>query len=170
MVSGHGHGQWSLLIRLAARRDELALVDSLLLQCVAVANGDGAVGEGLAVDGEAVRRPRLVLPAVAAADRSLFIIEHGHVRLDRAVNPLGDLRHAVLLDERKHSSLDRGDPWIEFHHHAGLHLALFVGGLIFVVCLAKERERAAIGAGRGLDDVRDEPLVRQVVAIRQVLA
>ena len=48
---------------------------------------------------------------------------------------------------------------MELHHDARLHLALVVRRLVFVVRLAQERQRAAVGAGRRLDDVRHEPLV-----------
>ena len=51
-----------------------------------------------------------------------------------------------------------------------VRLAVLVGRLVLVVGLAEERQRGPIGAGRGLDHVRDEPLLGQVVEVGQVLA
>ena len=59
---------------------------------------------------------------------------------------------------------------MELHHHPLLHLALIVGRLVLGVGLAQEGQRGPIGAGRGLDHVWQVALVRQIVAIRQVLA
>src|SRR5690242_21650748 len=62
--------------------------DALLLQRVAVADGDGAILHRLPVHRDAERSPDLVLPAVAAADGARFIIE------DREASAqfLGELR------------------------------------------------------------------------------
>ena len=108
----------------------------------------------LAVDGDAERRPRLVLAAIAAADRPLLVEEDVEVPLQVAVDRLGHLGHAVLLDQREDGRLDRGEPGVELQDGAGLAADLVLG-----VRLAEERQRRAVGAGRGLDDVGDEPLL-----------
>src|SRR4051794_11098052 len=50
--------------------------DPLLLERVAIADGDGLILQRLAIDGDAVRRADFVLPAVAAADGGLLVVEH----------------------------------------------------------------------------------------------
>src|SRR5689334_10763605 len=59
----------------ADRLHDAARGDPPLAAAIAVAEGDRPVGGRLAVDGDAQRRPRLVLPAVSAADRPLLIQE-----------------------------------------------------------------------------------------------
>src|SRR5436309_13928374 len=54
--------------------DELVDGDAVLGQGVAVAHGHGPVLEGLEVDGDAVRRPRLVLAPVATADGLRLVV------------------------------------------------------------------------------------------------
>src|SRR4051812_44357026 len=51
-----------------------------LFEAVAVPDGDCAVGLRVAVEGDAVRRADFVLPAIAAADRSLLIKIAGDAR------------------------------------------------------------------------------------------
>src|SRR6202000_1078947 len=77
-----------------------------LPQAVAVADGDGAVGERLTVDREAEGGADLVLPGVAAAHGALLVVEDVEVRLQVAIDLLGDLGHAVLLHQREDGCLD----------------------------------------------------------------
>src|SRR6266702_812280 len=51
--------------------------DAVLLERVAVTNGDRAVLGGLAVDRDAERSAGLVLAPVAAADRAAVVVENG---------------------------------------------------------------------------------------------
>ena len=140
--------------------DHIGALHAPLLERVAIADRDGVVGQRLAVDRDAVRRAGFVLAAVAAADRPFFVVEHVEPLLEGRVNLGGHFRHAVLLHQREDGGLDRGDPRVELHHHAGLHFALVVRCLVLVVGLAEERQRRPIGAGRRFDHVRHEPLVR----------
>ncbi len=127
--------------------------------------------ERLAVDGHAERRARFVLAAVASADRALLVVEARQPgRLALAVDLVGQLGHAFLLDQREDGHLDRRQPRVELHHHARLHLALLVGGLVLGVGLAEERQHRAVHAARRLDDERQVPLLRLVVEVRHVLA
>ena len=67
-------------------------LDAPLLQRVAVADRDRAVGERLAVDGDAERRADFVLAAIAAADRALLVVEDVEVRLQVAIDLAGPPR------------------------------------------------------------------------------
>src|SRR5690242_10715141 len=55
---------------------ELCRGDPVLLQRVPVPHRDGLILHRLPVDGDAEGRPRLVLPAVPAADGPAVIVEH----------------------------------------------------------------------------------------------
>src|SRR5262245_36345421 len=108
---------------LSKLRHQLILVHPPLLEAVAVAERDRTVAECLAINRDAKRRAGFVLAAIAAANGAAFVVEHGHVGLDGAIDALGDFRHAVFFDERENSSLDGGDPGMKTHHDASLHLA-----------------------------------------------
>src|SRR3954451_9771009 len=90
-----------------------------LLERIAVAHRHGIVLERLVVDGDRPRRPDLVLPAVAAADRAT------RVDLDLEVRPqlCGQRRGALTLDrviayEREDRRLDRRDRGMQAQNHA----------------------------------------------------
>src|SRR4051794_10591699 len=68
--------------------------DAPLLEGVAVAEGDGAVGESLAINGDAVRGADFILAGIAAADGPLFIVKDVEVGLQGAINLLGNLGHS----------------------------------------------------------------------------
>ena len=55
--------------------DQAVRRDTNLLQGIPVPDGDGLILRGLAVDGDAERRPRFVLAAVATADRATVVVE-----------------------------------------------------------------------------------------------
>src|SRR4030095_12419022 len=80
--------------------DDVVDADPLLRARVAVADGDGLVRERLSVDGEAVRRPRLVHAGVALADGLLRVeLGRAHPGADVAIELLGDRRHPLLVSE-----------------------------------------------------------------------
>src|SRR5205085_2100133 len=93
--------------------DEHVDRDAVLGQRVAVAYGHGPVLEGLEVDGDAVRRARLVLAAVAAADGLGLVVVGHEVRLDDLEDLAGRRRQRLLLGERQDGHLDRRQPWME---------------------------------------------------------
>src|SRR5690606_24711373 len=68
-------GRASAADPLAQIRRQLADGHPLLRARVALANRDGIARQRVAVDRDAVRRAGLVLAAVAAADRTLLIVE-----------------------------------------------------------------------------------------------
>src|SRR4030042_3336779 len=129
---------------------ELGGSDADLVHAVALADGDGLVLEGLAVDGDAERRAGLVLSAGAPADRALLLVEAVESALQIVVDVAGALRHAFLLDPREHGGLDRGQGRVEPQQVARL-----AAGLLLVVSVHEERQRAAIHARAGLDHVGD---------------
>ncbi len=57
---------------------EVGNLDSLLLPCVAVADGDGFVFKRLVIDGDAERRSDLVLPRVEFADAACVVLDGAH--------------------------------------------------------------------------------------------
>src|SRR5262245_42172325 len=90
---------------LAQLGHQVVFVHAPLTEAVAIANPYRAVAERLAIDGDAIGRAGFVLPAIAAADRALLVVEDGHLRLDGAIDPLGDFGHAILLYQRKDGRL-----------------------------------------------------------------
>src|SRR6184192_4952149 len=83
--------------------------DPVLLQRVAIPHGHRSVRGGLAVYGDAKRRARFVLPAVAAADRATVVVEHVVVLAEVVVDAARQLGHPVLVDEGKHGRFERRD-------------------------------------------------------------
>ena len=113
-----------------------------LLERVAVADRHGAVGQRLAVDGDAERRAGLVLAAIAAADGPLFVVEDVEVRLrsrDRFPGRLPACRPSCTSG--KMAALIGASRGCSLHHHARLHLAVFVRALVLAIGLAQERQR-----------------------------
>src|SRR5439155_804379 len=82
-----------------------------LLGGVAVANGDGIVLQGLAVDGDAKRSAGLVLATIAAADGAFVVVKDVELFFEIAIERLILFRHAVFLDQRKNRGFDWGQPW-----------------------------------------------------------
>ena len=116
------------------------------------------------VDGDAVGRADLVHARVALADR-LLLVELDRVLLaEVAEEALGDLGEAVLVDEREDAGLHRRHARREVHVDA--RRARRVGG----VRLAEERERAAVGARRRLDHMREVALGALLVEVAHLLA
>src|SRR5581483_4555799 len=145
--------------------EQIALVHALLRRLVAVAERHGAVLDRLVVDRDAERRSDLVLTAVAATDRARLVVLHREVRAELRVDLLRLLGVAALPEKREHGGLHRREARVEAEH--GARLAL---DFVLVVRVDQERERRAIGASGGLDDVWDEALPRLVVEVREVLA
>lgn len=100
-------------------RANLVECDAILRAGVAVADGDGLVGEGVGVDGEAEWATGFVHAGVAFADGLLGIgfdeAEVSEAGAEVAGEFVGDLGHAVLIDEREDSGLDRGEARVEAH-------------------------------------------------------
>src|SRR3954463_14180396 len=140
--------------------------DPLLRERVAVAQRDGVVLERLVVDGDAVGRADLVLPAVALADRAALVVlalEPG--ALERRVDLARALRMALLAQQREHRDLDRRERGVELEHCARV-----AADVVLVVGVAQEREHRAPDAGGRLDHVRDVALARLLVEVLELLA
>src|SRR5262249_19849246 len=88
--------------------------DAPLTATVAIADRDGIVGQGLAVDGDAEWRSSFILSAITPADGSLFVVRNAVVPLQVAIDRLGTLRHPVALYEWENGRLDGRDPRMEF--------------------------------------------------------
>src|SRR5690349_13177571 len=71
-----GWRRWLRGKEVAERLDDTGRGHAPLPATVAVSDRDGAVGQGLAIDRDAERRARLILAAVAAADRAFFVVKH----------------------------------------------------------------------------------------------
>src|SRR5688500_11689885 len=100
--------QGMLRVSAYAAADEVAYLaggDALLNKRVAVADRDRLILDRLPIDGEAERSPDFVLTAVATADRAGLVIETREVRSQFSGQLLGELRHAVFLDEREDAGL-----------------------------------------------------------------
>src|SRR3954452_21778862 len=101
------------------------LADARLLHGVALADGDRAVLHGLAVHGDAERRARLVLAAVAPPDRARLVVEAAvAARAQVLVDLHGLLGHAVLLHQRENTGLDRRQRRLDAQRDARLTLDL----------------------------------------------
>src|SRR5690606_29689085 len=144
--------------------EQLVFVHPDLGHGIALAHGHGAVRERLAIHGAAERRSRLVHPAVAAADGTAVVIEAGEAPLEVVVDPLRPFRHPVLLDQRQDRGLDRRDARVEAQHHTGLAL-----DLLLPVGVHQQGEGHPVGAGGGLHDVGQVPLVRGLVEVLELL-
>ena len=72
------------------------------------------------VNGDAERRTDCILTAVSLADGILFLVLAVEVVLEFVHNLLGKFRQTVLLDQRKHCSLDRCKRSRYAEHRAGL--------------------------------------------------
>src|SRR5690606_19314443 len=82
---------------LAHPADQVVRANALLLERVAVPNGHRAILHRLPVDRDAPRRARLVLPAVAPADRARIVVERRNSRgAQCAVQFIAELGHAIL--------------------------------------------------------------------------
>src|SRR5450756_1992357 len=150
-----------------AREPGRQLLDrnSDLLHGVSVSDGNRPVLQALKVDGNAVGRADLVLPAVTPAD-ALSVVVHRHQ--ERAYERLGlpgQLDTIGLTGERQESNLYGRQILVEPEHHADLVLVR-----LFVVGIYQESQGGAVGASRRLDHVGEEALLGLVVEIREVLA
>src|ERR1700674_5402350 len=146
---------------------QLACVDALLLERVAVPHRDGAVRDRLTIDSDSKRRPNFVLPPIPATNRSAVVVKDRERRPQLVGDAMRHLRHSILLDERKDSRLDRSDRRVQPKHGPSLGLAF--DGLL-AISVHQNRKRRSIGAYRRLDDIRQKPLVVRLVEVLQLLA
>src|SRR5438067_933067 len=161
---------WTALVRsgaelLAKGGHEIGDGHADLAHRVALADRHLLVVERHEVDRDAERRSDLVLTAVSPADR-LRLIVRGHERRPDLRPHLARERHkALVLRQRKDGHFVRGEMRTEAEHNAR---ALLVGFL--VVRGAEDRVRRPVRTDRRLDDMRNEPLVRDVVEVFEILA
>ena len=123
---------------------------AVLLERVAVAQGDGVVLHGLMIDGDA-RTACRSRPGGGSDGRS---IRRCRTRPDTRLAQLlvdlaGLLGLPVLVHERQDGGLYRSDARVQPQHHAVLAFAL-----LLIVGVDQERQGGAVGAGRRLDHVR----------------
>src|SRR5438105_3688847 len=161
---------WTPLVRsgaelLAKGGHEIGDGHADLAHRVALADRHLLVVERYEVDRDTERRSDLVLTAVSPADR-LRLIVRGHERRPDLRPHLARERHkALVLRQRKDGHFVRGEMRTEAEHNAR---ALLVGFL--VVCGAEDRVRRPVRTDRRLDDMRNEPIVRDVVEVLEILA
>src|SRR5207245_3170036 len=92
--------------------------DTILLQGVTIPHRHRAVLRRLAVDRDAEGRPGLVLPAIAPPDRAAIVVEHVVVLAKIVEYAPGQLRHPVLVHERKDRRFERRQRRMEPQHDA----------------------------------------------------
>ena len=84
----------------------------------------------LAIDGDAVRRARFILAAIATSHGTLFVIEDTEVLLEVAVDLLGDFGHTVFFNQRENGGFDGRQTRMQLHHHSRLHFPFVVRRLV----------------------------------------
>ena len=107
----------------------------------------------------------LVLAAVALADRAALVELGGEAAAQVAEDLARLLRHPLLGDEREDGDLDRRQARVQAQHGA-----LAALDLLDLVGVDEEGERGAVGAGGGLDHVRDVALFGLLVEVLELLA
>src|SRR5687768_11438289 len=75
----------------------------------------------------------------------------------------GELRHAVLLHQRKYPGRDGSDTGVKPEHYPGLALYL-----LFAVRIDQQRERHPVGTGRCLHNVRQIPLILSLIEVLEL--
>src|SRR5439155_12879188 len=146
---------------------DLVRGNAILLQRIAVADRDSRILIRLAVNGYTKGRADFVLPAITAPDRAGFLVEHGK-RFPQLVRQFRrELRHAILLHERKNPPLDGRESGPKLEDGACL---LFARNGFFLIAVHEQSKERAVRATRGLDDVRDVPAVVCLIDVFQLLA
>ena len=140
--------------------------DPLLGHRVAVAHGHRAVLERVDVDGDAPRRPDLVLAPVELADRRRVVVDGHRVALEVVLDPVAQLDDlGPLLEQRQDRDLVRREVRMERQRDTRL-----AADLLLAIGVDEEREGGPVGAGGGLDDPRDDVLVGRLVEVLELLA
>src|SRR5438094_5055768 len=138
--------------------------DADLRHGIALPDRHGLILERLEVHGDAEGRPDLVLAAIAPADRLRLVVCGHEVRANLRPHLAGEWREALVLGERQDRDLVRREMRAKAQKHA---CALLVG--LLVVRGAEDGIGRAVRSDRCLDDVRDEPLVGDVVEVLELL-
>ena len=121
------------------------------------------VTDGLHVDGDAVRRPDLVLPPVEPPDRRRVVVDRDPPASQQAADLVRG-RHdlAALLEQGQHGDLRGRDVLVQAQHDP-----FFPTHFLLAIRINEKREQAPVGAGRGLDDVRHDVRLPLLVEIGQ---
>ena len=117
------------------------------------------------VHGHAPGRADLVLAAVALADRPALVVLGRQAAAQLLVDLARQLGHALLVQERHHRHLHGREPRVQAQQRA-----LAALDLLLVVGVHHERQRRAVGAGRGLDHVGHVALAGGGVHVVELLA
>ena len=129
---------------------ELLHGDALLLHRVAIAQRDRALGEGIAIDGDAERRTDGVLAAVALADGVLHLDVGVEVELQAVDDLLCLLGQSVFVDERQDGTLHGSERLGQAQDDA----LRSVVELLLGVGVAEDGEEHAVHADRCLYVIR----------------
>ena len=127
------------------RLHEIIDRDAVLGLRVPIADGDGAVVQGVEVHRDAERRADLILPAVAAADALRLVVLRGPVGAEAGPDLLGQRIELGVAAEREHGNLEGRDAGVEFED--GAVVAFFVR--LHVVGVGEEGESGTIDARGG---------------------
>src|SRR2546427_3306436 len=149
---------------LAKGGHEIGDRDTDLPHGIAFPDRHGLILERLEVHRDAEGRPDLVLAAIAAADRLRLVVSGHEVRANLRPHLPGERGEALVLRERQDRDLVRSEVRAETQEDAR---ALFIG--LLVIRGAQDGVRRAVRTDGRLDDVRDEPLVGDVVEVLELL-
>src|ERR1035437_9212327 len=134
---------------------------------VAKSNRDVVVLRRFRIDRDAERRARLVLAAIAPADRAGLVVEHGEPLPQVIGDGVRHLRLPVLLGERKHTGLHRRERRMEAHHDTSFLLTSY---WLLPVRVHEQRQQRAIRPAGGLDHERQVTLFVRLIDVLEPLS
>src|SRR5680860_1185325 len=143
--------------------------DALLDHRVAITDRDGVVVERVEIDGDAVRRPDLVLTAVPTSDRLRLVVLAHPAALEQVEDLARGRGERVLLRQRQHGHLVGRQTRVELEDDAFLELTVGVRCLFDAVRVEEERQRGARGTRGRLDHVRVVAAVVRLVVVGEIL-
>src|SRR4029453_277972 len=155
-------------------RRELTLGHSNLVHAVTIADRHAtvprlalvAIPHRLHVDGDAVGRPHLVLPAVEPSDGGGVVVDHPEVARQGGTDAVrGPHDLLALLEERKYRHLHRRQLGVEAEHYP-----LLAAHLLLAVGVGHEGEEGAVHARRRLHHEGHDVLLALLVEVGQRLA
>src|SRR5215203_1520294 len=124
-----------------------------------------ARGDCVTIHSDTKGRTRLIHAPVSTPYGPAIIVEAGEFLPELMIERRSDLRHSVLLDQRKYAGLDRGYCRVEPEYHPRLTL-----DLLFAIRIHQKRESDPVSTRRCLYDERQVALVLRLVEVFELLA
>ncbi len=122
------------------------------------------------VDRNAERRTDGILTAVAPSDRILLIVLAPEFEFQVVDDPAGLFRKAVLLDQRQHGKLHRGQHRRDSQYHADLFLPVCRFHFLLKIGSRDHLEEHPVKADRCLHHIRHIRFIQIGIVIRDLLA